>query len=375
MNKRVYIPVAAFILLYLFGSRATYNANADTFFHDSLYNNLSISNAFDVVNFSNILKIDEENIQRLISNTSIDDKYLRNAHITNAVLIQAPFIQKKPEIKKETAKVSGVISNAKIKFSDGHNLPRYLIQNLSRILYKCGDNNALNGDLEFLSEIFLDEEKKVIGYGNILYISIKEGTTNTLIYRYTKQNGNIEYININNINNLLKNISKPMFIHPVVGQCRISSQFGMRHHPILGERILHKGVDFAAPYGTPVKATCDGVIQYIGYNSGFGQYIKIKHDDDYKTEYAHLSKFNTFLKNGSKVHQGQIIGYIGTTGRSTAPHLHYGVLFKNKNIDPLKAHQSVKIQNINIDEFRSFKIQMLQIKNIINSASCVSKYV
>ena len=117
---------------------------------------------------------------------------------------------------------------------------------------------------------------------------------------------------------------------------RISSRYGMRRHPILGYTKMHSGIDFAAPYGTPIKAAGDGVIQKIGRVGAYGKYIRIRHANGYETAYAHMSRFSKGLKNGSRVRQNQVIGYVGSTGRSTGAHLHYEVLVKGKQVDPMK---------------------------------------
>lgn len=114
---------------------------------------------------------------------------------------------------------------------------------------------------------------------------------------------------------------------------KISSRFGMRRHPILGYSKMHRGVDFAAPTGTPVYAAGDGVIAFAGKKGGYGNYVQVRHDKKYATAYAHLSRFGK-IKSGQKVRQGQVIGYVGTTGRSTGPHLHYEILAGGSQVNP-----------------------------------------
>ncbi len=122
---------------------------------------------------------------------------------------------------------------------------------------------------------------------------------------------------------------------PVDG-ARISSGYGMRKHPIQGYNKLHRGVDFAAPSGTPIYAAGKGVIERIGRNGGYGKYIRIRHNSTYKTAYAHLKSFAKGMKSGVRVKQGQVIGYVGSTGRSTGPHLHYEILVDGKQVNPQK---------------------------------------
>jgi murein DD-endopeptidase MepM/ murein hydrolase activator NlpD len=121
---------------------------------------------------------------------------------------------------------------------------------------------------------------------------------------------------------------------PIDG-ARVSSKFGMRRHPILGFSKMHAGMDFAAPTGTPIYAAGNGVIEEIGRKNGYGNYVRIKHNQQIATAYAHLSKFGGGMRRGGQVQQGDIIGYVGTTGRSTGPHLHYEVMRGGRQINPM----------------------------------------
>ena len=139
---------------------------------------------------------------------------------------------------------------------------------------------------------------------------------------------------------------------PIDG-ARLSSRFGKRKHPILGYNRMHAGVDFAAPTGTPIFAAGNGTIIKIGRNGGYGKYIRIRHNGTYQTAYAHLSKYSRGMRNGKRVIQGQVIGYVGSTGVSTGPHLHYEVLRNGKKINP----RSVKIpsgENLKGTELNNF---------------------
>ena len=121
---------------------------------------------------------------------------------------------------------------------------------------------------------------------------------------------------------------------PIDG-AKLSSTYGLRKHPILGYNKMHRGTDFSAPKGTPVYAAGNGVIEYAGRNGAYGKYIRIRHNSNYKTAYAHLNNFKKNIVNGVRVKQGEIIGYVGNTGRSTGPHLHYEVIYQNKQINPM----------------------------------------
>src|SRR3990167_8119524 len=125
---------------------------------------------------------------------------------------------------------------------------------------------------------------------------------------------------------------------PIDG-ARLSSGFGNRKHPILGYTKMHKGVDFAAPKGTPIMAAGDGVVERCSPYSSYGNYICIRHNGNTKTAYAHLSRYAKGMNKGTKVRQGQVIGYVGTTGRTTGAHLHFEVIQNGKQVNPKKITQ------------------------------------
>lgn len=153
-----------------------------------------------------------------------------------------------------------------------------------------------------------------------------------------------------------KSTQKALMKTPVEG-ARLSSSFGRRKHPILGYTRLHKGLDFAAPRGTPIMAAGNGTIEMATRNGSFGNYVRIRHGNSYKTAYAHLKSYGRGIKKGVKVKQGQIIGYIGTTGRSTGPHLHYEVLLSGKQVDPrkLKLPTARTLKAGDLDKFQNMR--------------------
>ena len=169
--------------------------------------------------------------------------------------------------------------------------------------------------------------------GNILYASLTLSGRQLRLYRYTMADGRADWFNPKG-----DSVRKALLRTPVDG-AKITSGFGMRMHPILGYSLMHKGVDFGAPIGTPIYAAGDGVIQQIGPFSGYGNYIRIKHNSNYATAYGHMSRFAGGLHTGSHVRQGQVIAYVGMTGRATGPHLHYEVLVNGKADQPAK-HQA-----------------------------------
>ncbi len=167
-------------------------------------------------------------------------------------------------------------------------------------------------------------------YKDILYALINIDGKKLEYFKFVTSDGFVDYFNKDG-----KNVKKSILKTPLDG-ARLSSNFGMRKHPILGYNKMHKGVDFAAPTGTPIYAGGNGVIEFIGNNGGYGKYIRIRHTNEYKTAYGHMSAFKKNLSKGMRVSQGEVIGYVGSTGRSTGPHLHYEIIFQNEQINPLK---------------------------------------
>ena len=189
-----------------------------------------------------------------------------------------------------------------------------------------------NGNIiKIYYEVFLDNKLNIRKAGNIKFASLALSKNTYELYKYiTNDNNKSEYFDAAG-----KSAVKALMKTPING-ASLSSGYGMRKHPILGYDRLHQGVDFAAPTGTPIMAAGTGFIEKIGMNGGAGNYIKIKHINGYKTAYGHMNKFAAGLKKGSKVTQGQTIGFVGSTGMSTGPHLHYEVIFNNKKINPMK---------------------------------------
>ena len=147
---------------------------------------------------------------------------------------------------------------------------------------------------------------------------------------------------------------------------RISSPFGKRRHPILKRIIIHWGVDYAAPKGTAIYAGGDGVVQVAKYNGGYGNYIKIRHNSEYSTAYGHMQRFAKGIRPGVRVKQGQVIGYVGSTGRSTGPHLHYEIVQNGRRVNPLKIKAAAG-ENLKGNNLKKFKTQVAEIKKAYNT--------
>ena len=199
-----------------------------------------------------------------------------------------------------------------------------------------------SGDIiDILYEADFTKNNNIVGKPDLLYGLMNLKDHKLELFRYTLSNGVTDYFDAYG-----KSIRKHLMRTPVQG-ARLSSKFGVRKHPILGYSKMHRGVDFAAKRGTPIMAAGDGRVTFSGRNGAFGRYIEIKHLNNFKTGYAHLYKFSKGIKKGKLVKQGDIIGYVGTSGRSTGPHLHYEVKHKNRTINPMK----LRLQStINVEE-------------------------
>ena len=182
---------------------------------------------------------------------------------------------------------------------------------------------------EIYYEKFEDDNGKVRDTGKIIYASMYVNGEEINLYNF-KFNDEEEYYDIKG-----KSITKSLMKTPING-ARLSSSFGMRKHPILGYNKMHRGTDFAAPSGTPIMASGSGTITRARWCGGGGNCIKIKHNSTYETIYAHMKSFAKGIKEGRKVRQGQIIGYVGSTGLSTGPHLHYEVVVNGKKVNSQK---------------------------------------
>ena len=169
----------------------------------------------------------------------------------------------------------------------------------------------------------------VVGAGDVHYARLDIGGRELEAFRYVRD-GEPEFFTRDG-----DSLRKFLLRTPVDG-ARMSSGFGMRRHPILGYNRMHRGVDFAAPTGTPIYAAGDGRIVRVGRLGGYGNYVRIEHGGGYATAYAHLSRFAAGMRSGRRVEQGEVIGYVGSTGRSTGPHLHFEVLKRGQQVDPLE---------------------------------------
>jgi murein DD-endopeptidase MepM/ murein hydrolase activator NlpD len=211
-------------------------------------------------------------------------------------------------------------------------------------------------NIELLYETKETSDGSYMRSGRLLYANLEIRGKKMPIYLFEKEKGFETFFEPNG-----QSVKKALLRTPVNG-ARLSSGFGKRRHPVLGYTKMHKGVDFAAPTGTPIFAAGDGVVERANRFSSFGNYIKIRHNGEYKTAYAHLHKFAKGIRAGSRVKQGQTIGYVGSTGRSTGPHLHYEVHVNGKAVNPNSAKLPIG-EKLKGNKLTAFKKVMNKSKN------------
>ncbi len=243
---------------------------------------------------------------------------------------KAQEIEKK--LERRLVQASGTIDSS--LFQDGRDadIPAQVLVELIQLYSFDVDfqREVRRGDgFEILFERYFDEQGNAVYDGDIAYAMLTLGDSPLPLYQYETSAGNSDYFNDKG-----QSVRKALLRTPING-ARLSSAYGMRKHPILGYTKMHTGTDFAAPRGTPIFAAGNGVITQIGPNGGFGNYIRIRHTNgSYQTAYAHTKGFARGLKKGSRVKQGQVIAYVGTSGNSTGNHLHYEVFRDGKRTNP-----------------------------------------
>jgi len=194
-------------------------------------------------------------------------------------------------------------------------------------------------------------------YGDILYAKLTNRGSEIALYRVIDdETGEVGYFDAAGKTN-----KRTLMRTPLAG-ARVSSHFGMRRHPILGYTKMHRGTDFAARTGTPIFAAGDGIVEYLGRKGAYGKYIRIRHNSVYETAYAHMSRYAANLNSGDRVRQGEVIGYVGSTGRSTGPHLHFEILDRGNQINPLKIADFGPVKGLSGAALSRFKVRVSRIE-------------
>ena len=269
------------------------------------------------------------------------------------------------KLDKEIIYKENIILESLYKAATDQNIPPNIIIEFARIYgFQVDFQRDIRKDDKFqiMYEVFIDENKKIIETGEILFANLKLSGQDNSLYYFDKENLEGHY------NKNGKSVQKALMKSPING-ARLSSSFGMRKHPIDGYNKMHRGTDFAAPKGTPIMASGNGIVKKAGWCGGGGNCVKIRHNSTYETVYAHMSKFARGIKNGVRVKQGQTIGYVGSTGKSTGPHLHYEVIVNGKKVNSQKLKlPSGKVLNGKDREYfetAKIKLEVLKSEKII----------
>ena len=294
-----------------------------------------------------------DNKKVVISNVTIPSSVEENIVITRKNDGGYDARELKIKLLRYNSRYFGVIKNG--LFVDGVEAgisPNSMMNMINLYGYDVDFQRDIHsGDkFEMLVESFYDENGKKVRDGSVLYSSLVLQNRKIDIYMH-KVDNRIEYFDSKG-----NSIKKSLLRTPING-ARVSSGFGMRRHPILGYSKMHKGVDFAASTGTPILAAGAGTLVYMGIKGGYGNYVQIKHNNDYSTAYGHASRFNKKFRVGAKVKQGDVVAYVGTTGRSTGPHLHFELLYRGSQVNPakVKATSGIKLVGKELVRFESSK--------------------
>ncbi len=263
------------------------------------------------------------------------------------------------DISLAMARSAGVIQSSLFEAAANAGLPsRILAEVIHAFSYDVDFQRDIQpGDtFEVMYERVVDADGRTVDTGRVVYASMTLSGQRLALYHYITADGETDYYNQRG-----ESVRKALLRTPIDG-ARLSSGFGMRNHPILGYTRMHRGVDFAAPTGTPIYAAGSGVVLSAGRNHGYGNYIEIRHDPQFHTAYGHLSRFAAGIHPGTRVRQGEVIGYVGMTGLATGPHLHYEVIKNNDKVNPLsvKLPSGRKLQGHELVEFGTAMVKVDQ---------------
>ncbi len=269
------------------------------------------------------------------------------------------------KLKKRIIYSENIIHQSLYKSATDQKVPTGIIIEFARIYGFQVDfqrDIRKKDSFQIMYEVFKDENGRVIENGSILFANLKLSGKNNRLYYFDKKGSEGHYDKNG------KSVQKALMKTPING-ARLSSPFGMRKHPIDGFNKMHRGTDFAAPLGTPIMASGNGVVKKAGWCGGGGNCVVIKHNSTYQTVYAHMSRFAKGIRSGVRVKQGQTIGYVGSTGKSTGPHLHYEVIVNGKKVNSQKlklpSGKILKGEERKIFETKKIKLDVLKSEKII----------
>ena len=290
-------------------------------------NQLLKGNKIDIIIKKNLLKKDNSIVKFAVpitKSTTIEITRNESEKITSKKIITKLY-------KKRTLAENIIINNLYSSAKKAKINPDTIIEFARIFGFEIDFQRDIrkNDYFKIIYDKYFDEYGELIKSGSILYAHMSVNNQEITLYKFGDDK-NYGYFDVNG-----KSVEKALMKTPING-ARLSSPFGIRKHPILGFNKMHKGTDFAAPLGTPIMASGSGTIVFAKWCGGGGNCIKIKHNSTYETIYAHMKNFAKGMRKGKKVRQGQIIGYVGSTGMSTGPHLHYEVVVNKKRVNSQK---------------------------------------
>mgnify|MGYP001276600344 FL=1 len=347
---------------------------------DKILENYSIKKS-EIVKIKNSLKnkvdLDKLNTRQIIqinldkTNNKISE-FVYQISNTQKILLKRDFNNDKfnkeilsVKLDKKIIYKENTILQSLYKSAIDQNIPANTIIEFARIYgFQVDFQRDIQKQDKFqiMYEIFLNEKNIIVETGEILFANLKLSGQDNDLYFFDKDGSEGHYDKNG------KSVKKALMKTPING-ARLSSPFGMRKHPIDGFNKMHRGTDFAAPMGTPIMASGDGVVKKAGWCGGGGNCVKIRHNSTYQTIYAHMSKFARGIKAGARVKQGQTIGYVGSTGKSTGPHLHYEVIVNGKKVNSQKlklpSGKILKGEERKVFETKKIKLDVLKSEKII----------
>jgi len=270
------------------------------------------------------------------------------------------------ELMKSFVKINAPINSSIFETLKKLNIPLNSINELIKAYSHQIDFQRqvkINDKIELILEKYAEVDGDLFYYGNIAFSKLSLGKNTYPLYRYSWGTNQTEYFSKDGHTykkNLLKN---------PIQATRISSHFGSRKHPILGYTRMHKGVDFAAPKGTPIYAAGDGVITGMGRKGGYGNFVQIRHNSNLSTFYAHISKFHPSIKTGTRIKQGKVIAYVGATGTASGPHLHYEVHINGRAVNPLsiKTNATNLLSPLEIKKFTKYRDYLHEVSKVLDT--------
>jgi len=313
---------------------------------------LQISQAIDLTFVAN------EQGQEVLTELSFENGFARRL---NARRDEGGWIGERVDIPLtlSTERAGGVIADSLYLSARRQDLSPALIADLIRIFSYDVDfqREIREGDsFEVYFERHTSEDGERARTGDILFARLTLRGKPIAVYRFDPGDGEVDYFHEDG-----NSVRRALLRTPVDG-ARLSSGFGSRRHPILGYTRMHRGTDFAAPTGTPIMAAGDGVVERASAYGSYGNYVRIRHNSTYTTVYAHLSRYGRGIRAGTRVRQGQIIGYVGATGAATGPHLHYEVLVDGTHVNPLSVNLPTgrKLEGPQLTAFRTHRTELDQ---------------